>query len=138
MFLLSLFQVLRFCAATSSSPTDMFASFVNWSIHLAGGRPGGRFHAVGGTEKASLLTSEFGGNLAMWPHSLCLARRIRTERGGWPVLVRSVAFETKSFHCRPRILRWERVSNTSSCRFNSPDSVQVAEPYVTTDSTRVL
>ena len=97
----SLLQSFRRCATSSRFLADMLTSLNIWSINLVV-----CFHAAGRTEQTRLLTSYSGEKLVMCPHRRCLAFRIRTERGGWPVLEWSVSFETKSFHFRFSIFRW--------------------------------
>ena len=65
----------------------------------------------------------------MCPHRRCLACRIRTERGGWPVLEWTVSFETKSFHFRFRIFCWltSASARLSVSRFQNHTGQQTAQ-----------
>ena len=87
------------------------------------------FPCRGKADKASLLTSDSGAKLVMCPHRRCLAFRIKTERGGLPVLEWSVSFETNSFHFRFRIICWLTSASVrlSVSRFQKHTGQQTAQ-----------
>ena len=84
-----------------------------WSAQRSGGRSRGRRRAEGGVEASMSMAWVLGGRRQMCPKSLRRSLPIVVVRGGCPVRVIIMAFETYSYQPTPTMRRRDFVLKAS-------------------------
>jgi len=130
--------------AAAISPT----SISSWRIHVCRGRPRGRFQSSqsSGRTPVWVLTARRSASCAetdscrrrTCPNIVIRLSHILLQIGRCLTWSITDAFDTKSNHRMPRILRMHDVWNASSLRSSDLVSVQVSAPYRRTETTRAL
>ena len=115
----------------------------SWSVHLARGRPGGRFHGsvfFRPTDSSTWRSMAWcagmlSGNLATCPNMALRSLVIRSDTGARPMRKETSELRTKLCHLIPRILRWHFTWKDSMAFMSLANKVHVSDTYRRTDRT---